>query len=453
MWRAFIDRCAREYFSRWKKAGSPTLHANRESLVKGSVIEVLSQVRPQNNRPLGGDVDPLVDKVQPFLEAAFDMPGPPRATASTLRERMDTWVADIKAGVHDFALISKHDELMQAFLTKMMTLHSRNGYPPIRGDIPSPDETYNLSSGRVGMRRSKKPSSPFSFLRHGAVCKAVLAMKNANKTVVRVSETESPTAAPWTNAGEILWEFLAHYCAEEGVAQTSSLFTPLTNYIFHGKFYVLCKKQIQGTKSFLSGLHFKLVNGRTRFQKNCLTRFEIFINHFEHNPHWPTFFADMGAGAAPVTYLAGIEQGLRNFIADPFTMGRDAMASQAKWAAVEPWRKREAHVTLIRQLLKRASYKKWHDFRFTDFVERNNLHRTFMARHLPLSDGDDTHFGGVITNPPHWSEQPVPQQQRRRVSRKCGPKKPKTIKSEDVVVCAPKRFDPLSGTLIDFTLE
>ena len=83
-------------------------------------------------------------------------------------------------------------------------------------------------------------------------------------------------------------------------------------------------------------------------------------------------------GQPPVTYLADVEEGLRNYVDNPFAMGRDAMSSQAKWVAVEPWRKREAYVTVVRQMLKRVSYQKWHDFRFADFVERNRLHRTFM---------------------------------------------------------------------------
>ena len=150
--------------------------------------------------------------------------------------------------------------------------------------------------------------------------------------------------------------------------------------------------------------------GRTRYAKNCLTRFETFTSHLAENPLWQTFFLDKGVGAPPVTYLADIEEGLRNYVDDPFTMGRDAMSSQAKWAAVEPWRKRETYITLIRHVLKRESYRKWHDFRFTDLVERNNLHHTFKNRHLPLSDGDASHFGGLITNPPHalewWTTRP-----------------------------------------------
>ena len=453
MWGEFIDRCAREYFAKWKKSGSCKLHVHRESLVKGSVIAVLEQVKPKKNLPLGGDVNMLVDKIQPFLQTAFDMPGPKHVTPTTLREKMDKCTQDIKAGVYDFPSISKHGELLKAFIAKMMTVHSRNGYPPIRGNVPGPDEMYSLSSDRVGMRRSKKASSPFSFLRHGAVVQAVLRMKNSNKQVVRVSAKNSPHATPWTNAADILWEFLAHYCSEEGVSQTSSLFVLLVNYVFYGKFYVMVKKKVEGTKNFLNGLHFKLTNGRTRYAKNCLTRFQTFTSHLAENPLWRTFFLDKGVGAPPVTYLADIEEGLRNYVDDPFTMGRDAMSSQAKWAAVEPWRKREAYITLIRQILKKESYRKWHDFRFTDLVERNNLHHTFKNRHLPLSDGDDSHFGGLITNPPHWSgEQPVPQKQQR-VSRPVSKKKGKTVKKEvGPLTCTPKRFDPESGTLVDFVV-
>ena len=157
-------------------------------------------------------------------------------------------------------------------------------------------------------------------------------------------------------------------------------------------------------------------------------------------------------GQSPVTYLADVEEGLRNYVDDPFTMGRDAMSSQAKWAAVEPWRKREAYVTVVRQMLKRVSYQKWHDFRFADFVERNRLHRTFMQRHLPLSDGDDSHFGGLLTKPPHWTSAPQPESppKKQRASRSVKGKKGKTPEKESFAECVPKCFDPETGTLVDY---
>ena len=452
MWRTFVDRCVREYFAKWRKGGSSELHVNRESLAKGSVIGVLSQVRPTDNVPLGGDVEQLVVKIQPFLEVAFDMPGPKRAPANTPEARVAKCQADIKAGVYDFAMISQHDELMQAFVTKKMTEHSkRNGYPLLEGTLPGPYDVYELSSTRVGVRRSKKPCSPFSFLRHGAAYNAVLRMKNNNKTVVRVSAKNSPTARDWTNAAPILWEFLAHYNSEEGVSQTSKLLQPLTNYVFYGEFNVVVKKQVVGQKKFLSGLHFKLTNGRTRYQKNCLQYFDTFASLYEHNPLWKTFFDDMGAGSPPVSYLAGIEEGLRNYACDPYPMGRDAMRSQEKWASVDLWRKREAYVTLIRLLLSRNSYHKWHDFLFTDFAERNKLHTTFKNRHLPLSDGDSTNFGGLIKNPPHWTE-PIPPP-KHKVARTAA-RKPnlKAVKKEQVQESksVPMRFDSKSGTLVEF---
>lgn len=44
---------------------------------------------------------------------------------------------------------------------------------------------------------------------------------------------------------------------------------------------------------------------------------------------------------------------------------------------------------------KLLEYKKWDDFRFSDYSMRQQLVRTFRVRHLPLSDGkDETHFEG-----------------------------------------------------------
>ena len=251
---------------------------------------------------------------------------------------------------------------MDTFLSKMMSKYP-DGYPPLDpGNLPGPDDQYELSADRIGMRRSTKPSQPFNFMRHGAVCNVVIKMKNNNKTVVKVSAKNSPTSQKWTNDASIMWEFLSRYCGEEGVEQTSKLFPKLVNYVLHGRWNVTRKvdgkKTVVGTKPFLSGLHYKLVNGRTRYHKECLERFETFVSLYDRNPSWTVFFDDKGEGSPPSTYLAAIEEGLRNYTVDPFTMGRDALSSKKKWASVAPWRKREAYVTLCRILLKRTAYRK-----------------------------------------------------------------------------------------------
>ena len=75
-------------------------------------------------------------------------------------------------------------------------------------------------------------------------------------------------------------------------------------------------------------LKFDCSCGRTRYLKDCLNRFATFVSLHENNPTWKDFFVDKGQGSPPVTYLAAVEEGLRNYVDDPYAMGSDAMSSQ-----------------------------------------------------------------------------------------------------------------------------
>ena len=191
MWHAFLSRVSRQYRYVWRQQKKDETHAKRESLVKGAVIEVLGQIRPKKVQPLDGDTTKLVELVQPWLELVFAMPGPTKKDetgAGWIQQRVD----DIKAGVYDYKAIGTYDVLMDTFLSKMMSKYP-DGYPPLDpGNLPGPDDQYELSADRIGMRRSTKPSQPFNIMRHGAVCNVVIKMKNNNKTVVKVSAKNSP---------------------------------------------------------------------------------------------------------------------------------------------------------------------------------------------------------------------------------------------------------------------
>ena len=76
-----------------------------------------------------------------------------------------------------------------------------------------------------------------------------------------------------------------------------------------------------------------------------------------------------------------------------------------------------------------------------------------MQRHLALSDGDDSHFGGLLTNPPHWTSAPQPEsppKKKQRASRSVKGEKGKTPEKQSFVECVPKCFDPETGTLVDY---
>ena len=67
------------------------------------------------------------------------------------------------------------------------------------------------------------------------------------------------------------------------------------------------------------------------------------------------------------------------------------LRSRAYWGTnVDVWRKKEAYIALGRFLHGESpGYRQWDCFNFADHVSRAQLGKTFVKRHLPLSDGND----------------------------------------------------------------
>jgi len=59
----------------------------------------------------------------------------------------------------------------------------------------------------------------------------------------------------------------------------------------------------------------------------------------------------------------------------------------------------------VRYLRKRTNYRQWDNFSWGDYIERMKAARTFIVRHLPLSDGtDDDFFEDYLPDPKEWNE-------------------------------------------------
>jgi len=118
----------------------------------------------------------------------------------------------------------------------------------------------------------------------------------------------------------------------------------------------------------------------------------------------------------------------------------------------------KTYITAARFRKGKTSYKKWQNFDWFDFVERENLAVTFTTRHLPLSDGED-HFQGLLKDPEEWSEAsaappatPVPPtiKKRKRSTRGTGKKPPVKVKVEPT---PPRRFDSKTGQLVTIDVD
>ena len=149
-------------------------------------------------------------------------------------------------------------------------------------------------------------------------------------------------------------------------------------------------------------LHQKIIANTHRFGKYVHLHFKEFKLAVDADASWKQFLMDGGEGQPPIKYLALVEKGLRSFGPDVHAMGSGAFNSASRWKKVHLWRKREAYVALVRFILQRPSYQQWDCYKWQDYIERKKCNRTFTLRHLPLSDGDDSHFRGHIKNPDSW---------------------------------------------------
>ena len=223
-----------------------------------------------------------------------------------------------------------------------------------------------------------------------------------------------PNAAPWDNFAVCLYTFVAIYCAHSGYARSDPEAAKVESFAFHNHYTWRTRKKLKKVakddpvksepvtrkKPFIFFLHKKMVNGRARFVNKVDKNFGEFIKLFsKNNKEFTQLLMDHGKGDDTVEYLAAFELGLCRYSDDIFALGTHPLRNREYWSKVSLWRKREAYIALARHVLKRdPNYNQWDCFRFRDYQDRQSLSRTFMKRHLPLSDGrDEVHFQGKLT--------------------------------------------------------
>jgi len=108
----------------------------------------------------------------------------------------------------------------------------------------------------------------------------------------------------------------------------------------------------------------------------------------------------------------------------------------------------ECYITAGRFRKGRHTYRKWEEFSWADYTERDALAQTFTVRHLPLSDGDD-HFGGELADPNlRWgSPTNTPTKQKRKRS-KAGRVKAGRVKVEKGCESTPQKYDRVKGCMV-----
>ena len=294
------------------------------------------------------------------------------------------------------------------------------------------------------------------FLRAGNVGECVVDMRNRVKEPVKIRPGEdNDLSVVWDNSVPILTEFCIRYLAKEGMEETSEGADDIFAYAFHGKYHF--KRSVKKgeppktvAKPILHALHFNLTAHRSRFMTDVEVHFKELFKLLDKHPAWSKFLDDKGSGSPPTSYCMAVEQGVRSYAFASnakLTMGIGKTRTVTKdvYNHIHAWRKTECYISGVRFRRERPSYRKWEDFSWLDFVERQNLSTTFLVRHLPYSDGED-HFGGLLKDPPEWGGVVSPVKKKSRGGK---PSKVKTEpQNQTKKQVVPMRFDVNKGSLV-----
>lgn len=286
---------------------------------------------------------------------------------------------------------------------------------------------------------------------------AATKMRNNNEYPVTVlADKDTPFKKNWNNYTSIGWTFCGHYQAADGVTDSSDLALPIQAYVFHGQYYFT--RTIRGEKKtvkrpIIHALHLLLTCHRSRFVKDVDKHFKMLFELLDKHPEWEKFLTDLGKGEAPRLFLIAVEVGIRRYAFAKnakLTMGIGPTRVLTKhvYGLIEPWRKMECYITAGRFRKGRHTYRKWEEFSWADYTERDALAQTFTVRHLPLSDGDD-HFGGELADPNlRWgSPANTPTKQKRKRS-KVGRVKAGRVKVEKGCESTPQKYDRVKGCMV-----
>lgn len=134
---------------------------------------------------------------------------------------------------------------------------------------------------------------------------------------------------------------------------------------------------------------------------------------FDKNPEWEDFLTDMGSDTAPTKYLVAVEEGLRSFGNDQPAFGKFAMDSLQEWLSVSRFKKRECFIAMARHRLGLGGYAKYRHFKWSDYVSRGKMTKTFDERHWPLTNG--TQVLKELSNP--WATLVDRRHQRKKFNR------------------------------------
>ena len=402
-YQLFVERVVKAYAHLHSKFNGPDagMHANREAVCTQAIKLVMAQIPPRTRRPHKGSVKRATISVLPALEIMFSMPssGPKRGTKG--------WIDSLLSKVEAISFRDMVDfpELRRAYIKDVIANSDANGKIILKDGECPPEKPFNFNtvkpSSVIRAARRQMFAHPNLFaLRAGGVRYAINMCRNEGLYPRKMLHSSLPAKVQksrkrWDNYAKFINAFHVYYCVSQNFSRSDDEAREALVYLFHGKGL----KYSPGTQtwskpSILALLHKRIQTGHHRFTAipKIKQHWDKLINLIDSHPDYKIYLDDKGSGSPPMEYLVVVENCLRSFGTDPNALGKFAMASRDEWHKVDIWRKRECYIAAARYILGLPGYLKYISFRWSDYVSRASMTKTFNLRHKPITTGQgDVH--------------------------------------------------------------
>ena len=87
---------------------------------------------------------------------------------------------------------------------------------------------------------------------------------------------------------------------------------------------------------------------------------------------------------------------------------KNSLLTREHWEEGKHWRKKTCYGTVSRIAEDCVNYKSWNNFRWCDYTQRNALMKTFVNRHLPITNGTTPLDTKLLPDPKEWRVPPMP---------------------------------------------
>ena len=268
-----------------------------------------------------------------------------------------------------------------------------------------------------------------------------------------MSANNTTSGSSFTNFNRVLYTYFIHYCEAEGLTRYHEQSRKVLLYLFHGSFKSPSEcdvpviraihKNMQTVAYRWCGSHMRTIAyvytqsaTRTlthRFDAGIEKCFKDAIDFFTENDDMKDLLTDKGTRKVSRKYLAAWEKGFRNAaLSGQPIFTKKSIVSKQIWRNVELWRPRSCYIYVSRKCLSCPNYKRWNDFRWSDYLQRTEIMETFRIRHLPVLRGEVDIPSKYLPDPECWELDTTVESVHRDKKKSTKKKSPRRTPSQPV---------------------